>query len=360
MCEGDCDSDADCAEGLHCFQRSHPDSPAGIDTPVPGCDSGGSGDAEGGDYCFKSPESVFRRRRSSWSPQSKPQWKCEGEEEHLSQYSVYVEWFFDSPTLREVGATNISVAIEWEDFALAPWQGGGGVFAAWRVPGGYFGAQVWGKGETAGQFIFSIWDSDFSDTGKTSLTWPLDLQHCHRNCQDCSEEESTGTKCILDYPLMRFGGRYNIRFHRTRKLMTINTGDYRSHEEGLNVDDFRDITGSEWTMTVQASDGVVQQVGRILFEDKNDGMYYVSGFLEALGCRHCAAMYHRETRYGPFLTEPDGSERRPSRAERLAKSASWCELYRITGSKSDSTITFEGGPGAIKNFPNDSDYHPLW
>ena len=42
-CEGDCDRDADCADGI-CFQRD------GY-TPVPGCAPGGRGDYSGTDYC---------------------------------------------------------------------------------------------------------------------------------------------------------------------------------------------------------------------------------------------------------------------------------------------------------------------
>ncbi|KAK3277796.1 hypothetical protein CYMTET_14218 [Cymbomonas tetramitiformis] len=44
-CYGDCDSDADCAGSLACFQRG------GTET-VPGCTSGGSGDISGYDYCY--------------------------------------------------------------------------------------------------------------------------------------------------------------------------------------------------------------------------------------------------------------------------------------------------------------------
>jgi len=38
QCEGDCDSNADCQQGLVCYQR---DTSADL---VPGCSSGGSGD----------------------------------------------------------------------------------------------------------------------------------------------------------------------------------------------------------------------------------------------------------------------------------------------------------------------------
>jgi hypothetical protein len=47
MCQGDCNSDDDCAEGLKCFSRG-----SGEVTAVPGCVSGGEGDLAGMDYCY--------------------------------------------------------------------------------------------------------------------------------------------------------------------------------------------------------------------------------------------------------------------------------------------------------------------
>lgn len=47
MCQGDCNSDADCQPGLLCFSRGQ-----GEMTSVPGCVSGGSGDKPGMDYCY--------------------------------------------------------------------------------------------------------------------------------------------------------------------------------------------------------------------------------------------------------------------------------------------------------------------
>ncbi|KAL7482816.1 hypothetical protein ACHAW6_012959 [Cyclotella cf. meneghiniana] len=49
-CQGDCNSDDDCADGLKCFSRGN-----GEVTAVPGCESGGEGDLAGMDYCY-SPE----------------------------------------------------------------------------------------------------------------------------------------------------------------------------------------------------------------------------------------------------------------------------------------------------------------
>jgi hypothetical protein len=46
QCQGDCDSDNDCASGFKCFQREHGES-------IPGCSAGGAGDVRNYDYCYK-------------------------------------------------------------------------------------------------------------------------------------------------------------------------------------------------------------------------------------------------------------------------------------------------------------------
>lgn len=47
MCQGDCNSDDDCADDLECFSRGN-----GERTAVPGCIGGGEGDLPGMDYCY--------------------------------------------------------------------------------------------------------------------------------------------------------------------------------------------------------------------------------------------------------------------------------------------------------------------
>ena len=51
-CEGDCDSDADCATGHTCFQRSNKEK-------VYGCTGGGPGDLRNHDYCSVLPLSGY-------------------------------------------------------------------------------------------------------------------------------------------------------------------------------------------------------------------------------------------------------------------------------------------------------------
>lgn len=48
LCQGECDTDEDCAEGLMCFQREPNES-------VPGCQDGGPGFGSRGDYCVTMP-----------------------------------------------------------------------------------------------------------------------------------------------------------------------------------------------------------------------------------------------------------------------------------------------------------------
>lgn len=56
LCHGDCNSDADCKDGLMCFSRG-----SGEMTPVPGCISGGEDDKPGMDYCYSpsAPENII-------------------------------------------------------------------------------------------------------------------------------------------------------------------------------------------------------------------------------------------------------------------------------------------------------------
>ena len=45
-CQGDCDEDSHCADGLKCFLRD-------MREKVPGCVAGGKGDISAYDYCYR-------------------------------------------------------------------------------------------------------------------------------------------------------------------------------------------------------------------------------------------------------------------------------------------------------------------
>ncbi len=51
-CEGDCDYDADCSEGLVCFQREDGET-------IPGCTGGSKYDIEAKDYCAYATMTCF-------------------------------------------------------------------------------------------------------------------------------------------------------------------------------------------------------------------------------------------------------------------------------------------------------------
>lgn len=316
------------------------------------------------------PFEGFRRRRSTkWPARDKT--KCA---QNTKQKAMYGHFTF-SPSLASKPATDVSVSVVWEDLVTAPWRSGqGGVYAAWTFaikngPSGYMGAQIKPKG---GQFLFSVWDSDrwigrgHSKKPKASsgLVWALDTAYCRRNCQDCGLKDlrvwkaqglTTGTQCRVPYEKMMTGGRFDIHMYRTKPttLTTISTKDYggmpKTHGKFGEVD--RTVTGTEWVVTAKdVQTGKEIHVGKLLFEGSGTGLGRIATFDEMLGCNHCNDAYHRDTRYGPFLK--DGNlERKPVAMTRSITKQSSCNQFRAVGSKADTSITFEGGPGAVANFP---------
>merc|ERR1712157_431536 len=70
-CEGDCDDDSHCAEGLHCFQRSG-------HTTIPGCVGGFSGDKKNYDYCVPKDPNAFYLDTKGGNPKE-ILGRCEGD-----------------------------------------------------------------------------------------------------------------------------------------------------------------------------------------------------------------------------------------------------------------------------------------
>ena len=66
-CQGDCDNNAECADGLVCFQRSATEE-------VPGCSGAGR---SGWDYCFERPEFMVYLLGSN--PKELPLDECTGD-----------------------------------------------------------------------------------------------------------------------------------------------------------------------------------------------------------------------------------------------------------------------------------------
>merc|ERR1719213_558948 len=148
---------------------------------------------------------------------------------------------------------------------------------------------------------------------------------------------------------------------RTKQKATIRTADYGGMPaaHGKFGEKDRAVSGAEWEVSVEdVQKGNSIKVGRLLFEGLGAGLNRLNTFDEMLGCNKCNDMYHRDTRYGPFIND-GGSIRKPLTAKRSISTSS-CKKYRVTVNKAEHSVTFEGGPGAVANFPGDNKQHPLW
>ena len=112
---------------------------------------------------------------------------------------------------------------------------------------------------------------------------------------------------------------------------------------------FLPYLGSVWEIyAIAISDqnrGRKIPIGKILFESQEPGFNRLGTFDEMLGCNKCNAIYHKDTRYGPIVGADDGSKRKPvSMYGKTRHDESTCKTYFISGSKDDSSISFESGP----------------
>ena len=71
VCQGDCDTDADCVSGLKCFQRNNKKS-------VPGCSTGGTGDKSAYDYCYN-PSSTAQSDKLKGCTSTRKCRRCQGD-----------------------------------------------------------------------------------------------------------------------------------------------------------------------------------------------------------------------------------------------------------------------------------------
>lgn len=299
---------------------------------------------------------------------------------------MYGEFGFDPP-LSAKGSTDISMSVIWESWKSAPWRGiAGGVYAAWvfktvqngqKGPGGYFGAQL----KHRSSLIFSLWDGNrFTGRGhdkqfvkSNQLVWPLDNTYCKRNCQDCALPHlikyrdaglTTGTQCMVDYPVMNELGQFDLRIHRIAASMTIDTAQYGGMPAGHSMigETNRMVTGSRWRVTARNSKTGKEIIVSDMLLEGGAEISRITTFDEMLGCNKCTDAYHRDTRLGPFLHDSDGSVRKPIWAKRSRNGPTTCKKYRVTGSKAQSSVTFEGGPGAVANFDREGTHQllPLW
>ena len=149
---------------------------------------------------------------------------------------------------------------------------------------------------------------------------------------------------------------------RTQKQITINTADHggmpKSHEKLGEVD--RDVTGSSWKVVAINYDTKEEyEVGEMLLEGAT-ALNRLGSFDEMLGCRKCQDVYHKDTRYGPKITYEDGSEETPLSISGSTKSSSICKEYRISGSKEESSVVFESGPGTENRWEELGKKQKIW
>ena len=302
---------------------------------------------------------------------------------------MYIYFKF-SHSLKNKPIIAIETSVVWNkfEFHTGGSDASGGTFAAYQIssnnggPGGYFGDQM--RPKFKGTFRFSLWDGDRkvrvngkSEIKKSSkLAWPLNMDRCKRNCQDCNMPHqkhlkkarySTGTQCEIEYPKYTGGNGYTIKLMRIKEKMTINTADYggmpKSHKMGLGEND-REVTGSSWKMIAINFDTKKEyEVGEILLEGATS-LVRLNSFDEMLYCkRRCVdrSIYHKDTRYGPKITYEDGTMETPISVKgRTARKSESCKVYRISGSKNSSSIVFESGPGTKNAWQENGKTLKIW
>lgn len=279
---------------------------------------------------------------------------------------------------------NVSATIRIDEFEANPNGGGsrggkGGLYVAYTLghhegPGGYFGIQISHKG---GQFLFSLWD-------KGKWTWPMS-ERCKRNCNDCGKNNrpewwtpgsTTGTQCKRKSK-PKIGDRYEVRLEMIEQKVTVNTAEYlettaagvAKNALGTITGDM-DITGSVWKATAKNLDDRTEEefeFGKMLIQGEGKGMVRLGTFDEMLGCVGCNNIQHKDTRYGPTITDrnDDGttSERElmgvAGRSKASERTENVCSKVRLSGSAKDKSSSYEAGPFTETNV-FDGESKTLW
>ena len=98
-------------------------------------------------------------------------------------------------------------------------------------------------------------------------------------------------------------------------------------------------------------------VGSILFEGSGAGMHRLGTFDEMMGCNKCNAIHHKNTRFNLKL---DGNRASIMMQGKTRADESTCKDYKITGSKSKHSISFECGPFTKDPFKNQVKDIKIW
>lgn len=213
---------------------------------------------------------------------------------------MYAYPSFDPPLSEGNGAFDVVVEVQWTNLDDLRSFGQNGIFASFpvhwhgeRMIGGYFGPQATGGGDPNNeQVLFSLWDHQ----GDAS-TWQPALPRspeCKRNCNDCSDADSTGTQCKIHIPA-HTGQTLRLRLRQTAVGVT-------------DTYNGREWVGDEWEITIMdVASGEHWLVGRQLLTGlQGAGIKNIQSFNEHIGCTPCGSFEAIEKRAGPWVLKPEG------------------------------------------------------
>lgn len=274
------------------------------------------------------------------------------------QKSIYASFTYDPP-LGDEPAIDAIGDVFWDDIDDLRSYGNRGLFHAFPVgfgsgaPGGYFGPQATGRGDPdVEQVLFSLWDykrfgddawqpalpvigEDIQDCSTFDAKSNPGSPCCKRNCNDCREDQSTGTQCKVYIPAQN-GMHLRLRI---RRVETNQQADY----EGMTW------TGDVWEVTIYDKDnGRHWLVGRqLLAGTSSSGITRLNNFYEHIGCTPCDAFDAVTRRAGPWILETNsgvstalvGAESTYSKANPPYT----CTKHSID-SHSTPELTFSSGP----------------
>eukprot|EP00588_Corethron_pennatum_P026093 CAMPEP_0194319392 /NCGR_PEP_ID=MMETSP0171-20130528/15842_1 /TAXON_ID=218684 /ORGANISM="Corethron pennatum, Strain L29A3" /LENGTH=438 /DNA_ID=CAMNT_0039076589 /DNA_START=219 /DNA_END=1536 /DNA_ORIENTATION=+ len=279
--------------------------------------------------------------------------------QQTKQKAIYASFEFE-PSLKDEPALDVIGDVYWDDIDDLRAFGGRGIFHAFPVgfgsglPGGYFGPQATGAGsEDVEQVLFSLWDQkrygeegwlpalpvvggDIEDCRTFSASDNPGRACCKRNCNDCSQSQTTGTQCKVFIPA-RSGTHLRLNAYR------VDTDQSMAYEGTT-------WTGDVWQVDVwDVAAGRRYPVGRqLLAGASGSGIDRLSNFLEHIGCTPCDSFDQYTSRAGPWVLKTvSGAETRlvgASSKFTLENPPYICTNHAVESSAGPPFIEFSSGP----------------
>jgi len=282
------------------------------------------------------------------------------------QKSIYASFTYDPP-LNEEPAIDAIGDVFWDDIDDLRTYGSRGLFHAFTVgfgsgaPSGYFGPQATGRGDPdVEQVLFSLWDykrggddswypalpvigEDIQDCSTFDAELNPGFPCCKRNCNDCGQDQSTGTQCKVYIPAQN-GMHLRLRIRR------IETNQQANYEDTI-------WTGDIWEVTIHNEDnGHHWLVGRqLLAGTSSSGITRLNNFYEHIGCTHCDAFDAVTRRAGPWILETNSGVATAlvsANSEYGNKNPPYTCTKHMIDSSSTPELTFSSGP-SVPNYGGD-------